>query len=58
VKGLGHNTTVRNTRYTLDTVMRVDLSLVALIQYFVQTVNITERWDMLPVFSTGQEQVS
>ena len=61
VKGLGHDTTVRNTRYALDTVVpavRADLSLVALVQYFVKRVNVTERWDMLPVFSSGQEQVS
>jgi hypothetical protein len=37
----------------------VDLSLVVFIQYLcVKTVNITERWDVLPVFFSGQEQVS
>jgi hypothetical protein len=36
----------------------MELSLVALIQYFVKTVNIAERWDMLPVSFSDQEQVS
>jgi hypothetical protein len=60
-RGLGRNTTERYTWYTLDTIIpavRVELSLVALIQYLVKTVSITERWDMLPLFFSGQEQVS